>query len=272
MNPISKEQSVMRPNLLVSLLQTVVHNSNHGSDSMRLFEQGRGFTLAEPGDDTVLIPGFSERDLTGICLTGKAAAQTWSTPERLVDIFDMKGVVTSLLKKIALDKYRFIYYDGQDALTEQRVDIEINGVYAGYFGKVNSEICKKLKIETGVFIAELSFDALAETERVFKQYVPVLKYPVVVRDAAFIVDKEVPSAAIEETIRTSGGTLLRSVGLFDLFEGKSVGEGMKSVAYSLRFASPERTLTETEIENAMNAVITAVTKNHRAVLRAVDVQ
>jgi len=270
MNPISKEQSVMRPNLLVSLLQTVVHNSHYGTDSMRVFEMGRGFTVADPADTNVIIPGFRENDLTGICLTGKAAAQTWFQAERAVDIFDMKGVVSALLNKIALDKYRFIYYDGQDALTDQRVGVEINGVYAGYFGRVAADICRKLKIETGVFVAELSFDALDERERVFRQYVPVLKYPVVERDAAFIVANDVPSSSIEATIRESGGTLLRSVEVFDLFEGKSVGEGMKSVAYALRFASAERTLTEAEIEHVMNAVIAAVTTNHRAVLRAVD--
>jgi phenylalanyl-tRNA synthetase beta chain len=272
MNPISKEQSVMRPNLLVSLLQTVIHNNKYGTESMRLFELGRGFAMADPGETNVIINGFRERDLTGICLTGKAAAQSWAVPERAVDIFDMKGIVTSLLNKIALDKYRFIYYDGQDALTEQRVDVEINGVYAGYFGRVHSEICRKLKIETAVFIAELSFDVLKGGERVFKQYVPVLKYPVVERDAAFIVEKDVPSASIEETIRVGGGALLRSVELFDVFEGKSVGEGMKSVAYALRFASAERTLTEGEIEKVMKAVVHAVTKNHRAVLRAVEMQ
>jgi phenylalanyl-tRNA synthetase beta chain len=272
MNPISKEQSVMRPNLLVSLLQTVVHNSHYGSESMRIFEMGRGFTITDAQDSSVPIKGFRERDLIGICLTGKAASKSWSSPERAVDIFDMKGVVTSLLEKIALDKYRFIYYDAQDSLTDQRVDIEINGAYAGYFARVHSEICKKFKIETGVFIAEFSFDALKEAERVFKQYEAVLKYPVVERDAAFIVENDVPSASIEATIRTSGGLLLRSVELFDLFEGKSVGEGMKSVAYALRFASADRTLTEAEIEKIMNAIIEAVTKNHRAVLRAMETQ
>ncbi|MGE5313781.1 MAG: phenylalanine--tRNA ligase subunit beta [Acidobacteriota bacterium] len=270
LNPISKEQSVMRPNLLVSMLQTVMHNAKYGAESLRLFEIGRGFTLASGGDASSVIEGYREDSLAGICLTGTAAAQAWHAPERPVDIFDMKGVVESLLRKIALDKFAFIYYDAQDALTEQRVGVEINGVYAGYFGKVQSSLCRKLKIENDVFIAELRLDAFEERERVFRQYVPVLKYPVVGRDVAFIVEAETASAEIEATIRKSGGPLLLSVGLFDLFEGKSVGEGKKSVAYALRFASPDRTLTDAEIEHAMNAVIAAVTKNHRASVRAVE--
>ncbi|HLP16300.1 MAG TPA: phenylalanine--tRNA ligase subunit beta [Bacteroidota bacterium] len=272
LNPISKEQSVMRPNLLVSMLQTVVHNSKYGTENLRVFELGRGFEVADAAENGMPIRGFRERNLAGICLTGKAAASSWYGPERPFDLFDMKGIVHSLLDKIALDKFAFIYYDAQDALTEQRVGIEINGVDAGYFGKVNSAICKKLKIENDVFIAELKIDALEERERAFRQYVPVLKYPVVGRDIAFIVEKDTTSASIEETIRTSGGMLLRSVELFDLFEGKSVGEGKKSVAYSLRFASPERTLTDAEIEKAMNAVIAAVTQQHHATVRAMEMR
>jgi phenylalanyl-tRNA synthetase beta chain len=272
LNPISKEQSVMRPNLLVSMLQAVVHNSNFGSGDLRLFEIGRGFRLAEPAENDVAIKGYREDTLAGICLTGKAAQAAWHAPERAVDIFDIKGVVESLLKKITLDKFAFIYYDAQDALTDQSVGIEINGVYAGYFGRVRSSICKKLKIENDVFIAELRIDALEERDRMFRQYQPVLKYPVVGRDLAFIVDNETTSAEIGQTIRTSGGKLLLSVELFDLFEGKSVGEGKKSMAYALRFASPERTLTDAEIESAMNAVMSAVIKNHRAVVRAVEMR
>lgn len=272
MNPISREQSVMRPNLLVSLLQTVIHNINYGTDSLRVFEVGRGFTLAAPGDVAGPIAGFCEKELIGICLTGNIAPQCWTTPERAVDIFDMKGIVSSLLHKISIDKQSFISYDAQDGLTEQRIAVEINGVYAGYLGRVHSDICKKLKIDKSVFVAELSLKELESGTRTFRQYIPVLKYPIVARDCAFIVERDVPSAVIEKTIRSSAGRLLRSVELFDVFEGASVGDGKRSVAYALRFASTERTLTDVEIEHEMKSIIGAVIKNHRAVLRAVEEQ
>jgi phenylalanyl-tRNA synthetase beta chain len=151
MNPISKEQSVMRPNLSVSLLQTVVHNSNYGTESMRIFEMGRGFTVADAGDTGGPIAGFTERELTGICLTGMAAPKSWTGSERAVDIFDMKGVVTSLLNKIALDKYRFIYYDAQHPLTDQRVGIENKWSLCGVFWPGQSGCLQKTQDRNGCF-------------------------------------------------------------------------------------------------------------------------
>lgn len=266
-NPLSVELEIMRPMLMPTMLDAVVHNYNHGASSIRFYEIGNTFTSQESSKNTY-IKGISEYSKLGIVLSGIAQPATWYQKERHFDIFDLKGLVQSLLQKLGLDNIHLIYYDASSSLTERTVGIEINGTYAGFFGECSEKILQGKKIETKVFYAELDIDVLLSVERraVFREY---SKFPTVKRDVAFIVDKQIPVGEIEATIKNAGGSLVLSITLFDIFEGASIGEGKKSVAFSVAINSLEKTLKDSEIDAVVEAIISSVTSVHGATHRSI---
>ncbi|MEW5799833.1 MAG: phenylalanine--tRNA ligase subunit beta [Bacteroidota bacterium] len=266
-NPLSKELEVMRPMLLPTMLSAVAHNYNHGASSIRLFEIGSTY-LAKQSKNNTYVAGFSEYSKIGIILSGNANDLSWHGKEREYDIFDLKGLVQSLLSKLGLDNIHLIYYDASSSLTEQTIGVEINGTYAGLFGACKESLVSALKIERKVFYSELDLDVILSTDvhRKFKEY---SKFPSVRRDVAFIVEKTVLSADIERTMNEAGGAAVSSITLFDVFEGGSLGAGKKSVAFSVTINSNEKTLTEAEIDLLMKKIVSSVESKYSATLRSI---
>ncbi len=267
-NPLSVELEVLRPSLLSTMLQSVAYNYNHGSSQIRFFEIGNVFSLSDGKDRSGVVEGYNERNCLGICLSGDANMLSWHEKLRSTDIFDIKGMILSLLNSIGLDNSDLIYYNAPSSLTEMTVGIEINNTYVGFFGRCRSEILKKYKIENDLLYAELDLDVIAKfvSPKKFKEF---SKFPTVIRDVAFIVKVDINAGEIEKIIRDAGGTLLTSVTLFDLFQGKTIGEGLKSVAFSLCINSSEKTLTDGEIDSIVSSVVNAVTKTFNATLRSI---
>jgi len=266
-NPLSVELEVMRPMLMPTMLEAVAYNYNHGASSIRFYEIGSAFVSQESSKNTY-IKGISEYSKLGITLSGIAQPAAWYQKERYFDIFDLKGLVQSLLQKLGLDNIHLIYYDASSSLTERTIGIEINGTYAGFLGECSEKILREKKIEAKVFYAELDIDVLLSVEKraVFREY---SKFPTVKRDIAFIVDKKIPVGDIESTIRKAGTSLVTSVTLFDIFEGASIGEGKKSIAFSVTINSLEKTLTDAEIDTVVEAIISSVTSTHGATHRSI---
>nr|MBP6672947.1 hypothetical protein [Bacteroidota bacterium] len=180
----------------------------------------------------------------------------------------IKGLVLSLLRGVGIDNSHLIYYNAPSSLTEMTIGIEINNTYVGFIGRVQAGMLKKYRIEREVFFAELDIDIISSIGTQ-KRYRGFSKFPTVRRDMAFIVKNVVSVGEIESLIRTSGGPLITNVMLFDLFEGRSVGEGMKSVAFSLEINSTEKTLTDAEIDSLTATVVRSVTQTFEATLRSI---
>jgi len=267
-NPISKDLSAMRPNMVCSVLQTVYFNSNYGTNDIRVFEIGRTYHKAEKDDPGAVIPGYLEKKTLAICLSGRKNQVGWYADDRPVDIYDIKGVVEGLLNKILLDKFQFICYDSHSALTEETIAVEKNGTYIGFLGKVKRDLLKKFSLESDVYVSELSIEELTEEEEGFKSYVPSSKFPPVTRDLAFIVDKKVLVESVDRVIRSSGAPLLKKNTLFDIFEGEPLQEGKKSFAFALEMNSTERTLTEAEADAVIKKVVADVCSQLGAELRS----
>lgn len=266
-NPLSAELEVLRPSMLSTMLQTIAHNFNHSAERVHVYEIGTTFTSAQGTGTTAYVPGVGERSMLGICLAGDAHSTSWHEKQRKVDIFDIKGLVVSLLKGIGLDNSNLIYYNAPSSLTEMTIGIEINGTYVGFIGRCPEKFLKRIKIDQEVFYAEMDLDALISAERK-KRYTGYSRFPKVVRDIAFIVSADVPVASIEQKISSAGGAAVTSVTLFDVFAGKSLGDGKKSIAFTLTLNSAEKTLTDAEIDATIAAVVTAVTTTFDATLRS----
>ncbi len=265
-NPLSEDHECLRPSLLVTMLQSVALNLNHGASKVHVFEIGSVFLREH--QDGAPVPGYAERVVIGISLSGEAVSTSWHTPSRNVDIFDIKGTILSLLNHVGLDNSHLIYYNASTSLTESRIDVEINGTYVGYIGKCNQDLLKKYKIEQEVFYGELHLDKILGFDN-RKKFIPFTKYPKVIRDIAFVLEKNIPVDDVQKVIRQSGGELLKDCTLFDLFEGASVGAGKKSVAFSLSLQSNDKTLTDSEIDAVIDSVTGAVAKTFEATLRSV---
>ena len=267
-NPISRELSAMRPSSLCGLLQTVNHNANYGTKDLRIFEIGKTYEKVSGSTSSTLVPGYSEKYFVSICICGRKQKLSWGSNDENVDIFEMKGIVGSLLGKILLDKFRFIYYDSRSALTEQTVVVEKDGTYIGFLGKVKPELLRKFSIENDVYVSELSLVELTGHQGARREFIPSSKFPVVTRDLAFILDKSVHAEDVDLQIRQSAGPLLKDLVLFDVFEGEPLKSEKKSFAFSLQLNSFEKTLTEQEVEGVVQRVVKGVGEKFGAELRS----
>ena len=256
LNPVSAEMAALRTSLVTSALRIVKHNRNHGVKDLRLFEIGNIYLLND-GKALNSLDAYHEEERLLLVLSGNHAPVSYGIAARQVDILDLKGEVSALLSKFCLDNYRFIYYDTHEVLSEPCIGIEINGTYAGFFGKVRKQIADKLDIDEEVFVCELNIRAIRDGWVRDRKFSPLPKFPGVTRDLAFTVDAALPQKSVEDVIRQVGQPLLTNVVLFDMYSGQQTGMDKKSVAYTLEFQSPDHTLTEGEIDNAL-------TKNYRS--------
>jgi phenylalanyl-tRNA synthetase beta chain len=266
LNPVSGEAQCLRTNLIIGALKVVQHNRFQGQLNLRYFEIGAVF--ARKGEYSIeTLNDVNEEQRLLILLSGNNFPNIYGAYSRSVDIFDLKGEVEAFLKKFLLDKYCFISYDSHSPLTEVELGIEINGTYAGFLGKVKRSILEEFEIEGDVFVCELKFSVLYPNFHLHKKFSPLPRYPKVSRDVAFVVDQTLVQERIEKEIRESGGDLLEEVRLFDVYTGEQVGSGKKSLAYSLEFQPKEKTLTDQEIDEMMDAIIRRVEEKLGARLR-----
>ena len=265
-NPVSAEMTSLRTSLVPGALEIVRSNRNHGCRDLRMFELGNVFSR-QSGADPETLAAYHEEERVLLLLTGSYAPMGVGVVARPVDLLDLKGELVPLLTKFNLDKYRLIQYDTPGALTEPTVGVEINGTYAGFFGKIRSEIAAAFDVQDDVFVCELKTEILGQNWARGRRFAPLPKYPSVMRDLAFTVDATLPQGRVEEAIRTGGYPLLSDVTLFDVYSGQQAGVGKKSLAYALEFRAPDHTLTELEVDDVMRRIIDNVRRDCGGVLR-----
>jgi phenylalanyl-tRNA synthetase beta chain len=268
LNPISEDMAALRTSLVPGALDVVRHNINHAAKDLRLFEIGNVFRKGSASEKGPYFDAYVEEERILIVHTGLANAPGWDRADRLADFFDLKGSAERLLSKISLDKFRFIYYSTTNTLTEFSVDIEFNGSYVGFLGKLKPDISMSFGVDQEVYVAELFVKPLTESFEGKPTFQSLPKYPPVLRDLAFVVDDSTTAAELLESVRSSGGDLLKKIRLFDVYTGDQIERGKKSYAFSLEFLSPDRTLTEDEVEKATQQVIRYVGEKLGARLRS----
>ncbi|MBI3006000.1 MAG: phenylalanine--tRNA ligase subunit beta [Ignavibacteriales bacterium] len=267
LNPVSAEMQALRTELVTGALEVARHNRHHGAMNLRLFEIGNVFRFdsAKKPDS---LEAYGEEQRLLLLMSGNASPLGYGNASRKCDLLDLKGEVSAFLQKFCLDKNRFIYYDTHNTLTERTIFVEINGTYAGFLGTIKKELLERFEIDEDVFVCELGVQALREGRPTNRKFEASPKFPGVSRDLAFVVDEIVPHGKIEESIRNSGGMLLKNVTLFDMYVGAQVGSGKKSLAYALEFQAHDRTMTDDEIEKNIGKIVQAVQRECNAVLRS----
>jgi phenylalanyl-tRNA synthetase beta chain len=256
-NPLSSEMSTMRTTLWPGLLQAVRHNLNRQHQRVRLFEAGMCFT---EGNNS--LPEQVNMISGAIC--GDLQPEQWSGSSQQVDFYDLKGDVEALL---ALTGKSYSYEAAQHPALHpgQSARISSDGNVVGWLGALHPEVMKKLDIEQTVYIFEIGLDAAKVAT--LPTFSPLSRYPEVRRDLAIVVDENVTAQAIQGCIEEVSSELLQNVQLFDIYTGKGVDTGRKSVALGLILQDFSRTLTDQDVETEVEKVVSTLKQKFAATLR-----
>ena len=254
MDPITEERSTLRYSILSSLLKIYEYNKARNEKDVALYEMGKGFYKKEDyGEDTKL----------GVLMSGKYYLGIDNKKD--VDFYVIKGVAEELLDYLGYNgRYSFVMPKQMPSQMHpgQTADISVNNDIVGMVGKLHPSIEKE-----NVYVLEINLDKLLAKKTGKMKFKEISKYPTIKKDLAVIVDKNIASEEIAKLIKKSAGSLLTSVDVFDVYEGKNIEENKRSIAYSLSFGKQDRTLTDEEVNDVMNKVIDTLQNKLGAELR-----
>ncbi|EIY8041512.1 phenylalanyl-tRNA synthetase subunit beta [Vibrio vulnificus] len=260
-NPISAEMSAMRLGLIQGLLNTVVHNQKRQQPRVRLFEYGLRFIPCDKAEN-----GMRQEPMLAGVIAGTRSEEHWNIDTNTVDFFDLKGDVEAILELSANDKaYSFVAAKHPALHPGQSAAIVVDGKEIGVIGTVHPELERKFGLNGRTIVFEIEWSAI--NRKVIPEAVALSKFPANRRDIAVVVDEAVASGDIVNACLEVGGEFLKAAKLFDVYVGKGVEEGKKSLAIALTLQSNERTLEDADIAGAVDAIVAHVSEKFGASLR-----
>lgn len=259
--PMSEDHSTLRLSIIPQLLNVLKYNAARQHDSLAIYEIGDVF-LANRSDE---LP--EEREHLAGAITGLWQSHLWQGEKKAVDFFVTKGILEGLFATLGLyEKVEYRQVEKEGMHPGRTAEIYLSGKSVGFIGQVHPTVEKEYDLkETYVF--ELSLKAVLEAEIEPLQYHSIPRYPSITRDIALVVNKEKAAYELESIIKAAGGSLLKEVHVFDLYEGERMEVGKKSIAFSLKYFDPERTLTDEEVVKAHGKVLAELEEKAGAVLR-----
>jgi phenylalanyl-tRNA synthetase beta chain len=262
LNPISEEMSVARPTLILTMLPIIRRNLNFRERNLSLFEIGDVY-LAGAGRGR--LPDQRMHLIIGMC--GAEFPDFWGAKWRPRDIYSLKGLVEDLASHLQIGQVEIKPGDHFAFERGLSFSISIGGKVIGYSGRLSREAAEAAEIKESVIIAELDFESLIEMVPDAKAARELAKFPSADRDIAIVVDEDIAALEIESEIREAGGGLIDEAWIFDLYKGKNIPSGRKSLAFGMKFRLADRTLTDDEVNQALERIILALKKRFGAELR-----
>ena len=265
-NPLSLELAYLRPSLFAQMVETVERNIARQNSNLALFETGRVYC-----NNSNLYP--EERFEASIALTGLKHPERFSGEKKEVyDFFDMKGIIENFFDMRKMNCVIRTLNDKSTAVANfakgKAAEIVVNGRVIGEMGEVAKRVTKGMRITHSLFIATIQLDPLISTPAAKIRLKPIPQFPGTSRDVAFIAETSLEHGTIMKTILSAKLPNLETVELFDVFEDeKTIGKGKKSMAYSLKFRNPERTLTDKEVNQAHEKLRKRLEKQLKVELR-----
>ncbi|MDV6250856.1 phenylalanine--tRNA ligase subunit beta [Vibrio sp. EA2] len=260
-NPISADMSAMRLGLIQGLLNTVVHNQKRQQPRVRLFEYGLRFIPCESAEN-----GMRQEPMLAGVIAGTRGEEHWDIETNTVDFFDLKGDLEAILELSANEKaYSFAAVKHPALHPGQSAAIIVDGKEVGVIGTVHPELERKFGLNGRTIVFEIEWSAI--NSKVIPEAVQLSKFPSNRRDIAVVVDDAIASGDIVNACLEQGGEFLKDAKLFDVYVGKGVEEGKKSLAIALTLQSVERTLEDADIAGAVDAIVAHVSEKFGATLR-----
>lgn len=264
-NPLSADLSVMRTSLWPGLIKSLIYNKNRQQDRVRLFETGLRF-IQPPNQEEVTFDEIRQDKVLAGVACGTRSPEVWSNPAEIVDFFDVKGDVESILALSgALEAFTFETAIHPALHPGQTAAIRRGGDVLGYLGLLHPQVQGHLELQEPVYLFELALDRIITG--VLPEFTELSKFPGRRRDLAIIVDRNVLSVDIRACILENAGNWLQNLKLFDVYQGKGIDPNRKSVALGLTFQHPSRTLTADDINNSINQVVASLQDRFKADLR-----
>ena len=265
-NPLSEKFTVLRPSLLPGLVDSLVYNRRREHADIRLFEIGNRFT-ARDGETTGI----------AIAITGSSARKHWSGGDRETDFFDIKGVVDLVCDALGVTPTfeadtRTALMPGRTAAVRTAADNDSPTITLGYVGQLSPAIATLRGQPTAadaIYVAELSLDLIAgvAVDRRMMISVPLPRHPSIVRDIAIVIASTLPASTVRGTIQSVAPDTLLHVREFDRYAGEGIPDGSVGLAFRLTFRASDRTLTDAEVQQTIDAVVAKLEATHQATLR-----
>ena len=250
LNPLGEDTSIMRTTILPSMLEIIARNHSYRNKSARLYELGKIYLPREDG------------------LADEPKYLSLGAYGDGVDFFSFKGSIETLLHELRITDIKYVACTDNDSYHPGRcAKVYAGETYLGVFGQIHPLVAANYGMDTEVYTAELSFDAMYEKRGDIPVYQPLPKFPAVTRDIAVVCDEAVTVGALEESIRRGAKGLLKDVSLFDIYRGPGVASGKKSVAFNLVLRADDRSLTGEEADEDVQSILAALKADHNAVLR-----
>ncbi len=257
-NPMTVEQEYLRPSLRANLLTTLALNRRHEDGGIRLFELGKVYLPrpAELPDEPEILCGL---------MSGSRAGRSWHGGDDRLDFYDAKGVVEALLAHLGIGAD---FPDSHDETfhPDRQAAIVIAGNSLGIIGELHPRVLEAFEITESASLFEINLSQLLPFTLGHRSFQPVPRFPAVERDFALVVDDTVPHNRVQEIIK--GFSLVDQVTLFDIYSGKQVPPGKKSLAYRLIFQSPDHTLTDAEVDRVQQQILDRLSQELGATLRS----
>lgn len=250
-NPLGEENSAMRTTLMGNMMQVISHNIHHNVEKAFLFELGTTYRPKE-------LPIKELPNEKKILCIGKYGN---------TDFFHMKGIIENILDLCGISEYEFEATDYPTFHPGRTAKVLHKGEVLGILGEIHPDVAESFDTSQRIYIAEFDFDLLTEKSNGEKRYQELPKYPAVTRDIALLMKEDIPAREVEKIIEAQGSNILESYTLFDIYQGKQIPEGYKSLAYSIVYRKQNGTLTEQEVSNVHDVIIQKLEDNLEAQLR-----
>ncbi|HEV2765195.1 MAG TPA: phenylalanine--tRNA ligase subunit beta [Pyrinomonadaceae bacterium] len=254
-----EEMSLLRKSLLPGLLETCGRNARREAENFRYFELERTFREA-PG-------GHVERWKVGAIAGGLTLDVDWSAGKTRVNFFHLKGVAESLLESLGVSGLTFLSASRPGFAEGQTAEVKVGDETLGVIGAIEKQLLASQKIKEPLYAFELDLQAALDAAAGVASFRDIPRTPAVVRDLAVVLDTAVPYTEIERRVREVGGALLEQVRCTDVYEGKPIERGSRSVSVRLRFRDPQRTLSAEEVAQAVETIVATLARDYGAKLR-----
>lgn len=252
LNPMSTEQAVLRRSLLPGLLRSVAFNQSRGVSDVHLYEIGAVFYTSEGRKQP------KERTMVAGIMAGSWSPVQWNDAGVVLDFFDGKGVIENLVRELSIQRFKVREAELPHLQPGRAAQIVFGGEVVGWVGELHPVVLDRFDAQAPVVAFELDAARVLRSARDARPFVDPPRYPAVSLDVAIVVDESVTAERVEQAITSAGGKLLDSVRLFDVYRGKGITPGRKSLAFALEYRAPDRTLTAEEVESAHERLIRKV--------------
>ncbi len=260
-NPLSAEHEYLRPTLLPGLLTTVAQNLRR-ADRVALFEMGRVFRSRGIEE----LP--EERLMLGIVVAGQRHSRHWLVPSETADFYDLKGIIEFVSERLHVAALDFKPLEISMMRPGAGAWVLSGSEIVGFLGELHPKVCEAFDIPVRrCAVAELDVEKLLDRASAEIRFRPIPRFPAVVQDFSLLVDLDIPAGQVAEVIRKSGGSLVRSVKVFDRYVGEEIPQGKKSLAFEIVFQSDTGTLTDEEVATVRAKIVGAVVKELGAQVR-----